>query len=105
LKSAPAREVALKWIPAKQVPIVTSGWCTYASHVATTPDEELDLAEIEGLLARVVKEIQKAPDLVRLTMNGFVIAVGTYVKPLLKQAKAAAKAIGAIECDMGDTAC
>jgi hypothetical protein len=38
-------------------------------------------------------------------MNAFVIAVGTYVKPLLKQAKAAAKKIGAVSVDMGDTAC
>lgn len=104
-ESPDARELALKWISAKQIPIVTSGWCTYSGIVATRPDNELDLAEIEGLLARVVKEIHGAPDLVGLTMNGFVIAVGTYVKPLLKQAKAAAKAIGLVECDMGDTAC
>jgi hypothetical protein len=38
-------------------------------------------------------------------MNGFVISVGTYVKPLLKHAKAVAKKIGAVEVDMGDTAC
>ncbi|HJN10581.1 MAG TPA: hypothetical protein QF564_17975 [Pirellulaceae bacterium] len=38
-------------------------------------------------------------------MNGFVISVGTYVKPLLKQAKAAAKKIGMVEVDTGDTAC
>jgi hypothetical protein len=38
-------------------------------------------------------------------MNGFVIAAGTYVKPLLKQAKAAAQQIGAVSVDMGDTAC
>ena len=38
-------------------------------------------------------------------MNGFVIAVGTYVKPLLKQAKASARQIGAASVDVGDTAC
>ena len=38
-------------------------------------------------------------------MNGFVISVGTYVKPLLKDAKRVAKAIGKVEVDMGDTAC
>ncbi len=36
---------------------------------------------------------------------GFVIAVGTYVKPLLKKAKAVAKTIGTVSADMGDTAC
>jgi hypothetical protein len=35
----------------------------------------------------------------------FVISVGGYVKPLLKQAKAAARQIGTVSVDMGDTAC
>ena len=37
--------------------------------------------------------------------SSFVIAVGAYVKPLLKQAKQAAKKIGTVTVDMGDTAC
>ncbi len=38
-------------------------------------------------------------------MNGFVISVGTYVKPLLSAAKQTAKTIGVVSVDMGDTAC
>ena len=38
-------------------------------------------------------------------MNNFVIAVGTYVKPLAKQAKATASKIGDVSVDVGDTAC
>jgi len=38
-------------------------------------------------------------------MNGFLIAVGGYVKPLTKKALAAAEKIGRVEVDMGDTAC
>jgi hypothetical protein len=38
-------------------------------------------------------------------MNGFVVAVGTYVKPLLVQAKAAARKIGVVNVDKGGTAC
>ncbi len=38
-------------------------------------------------------------------MNGFVISVGGYVKPLLKEAKAAAQEIGKVEVDMGETEC
>jgi hypothetical protein len=34
-----------------------------------------------------------------------VIAVGTFVKPLSKQAKAAARQIGTISVEMGETAC
>jgi 3-methyladenine DNA glycosylase AlkD len=100
-----ARELAMKWIRSKQESIATCGWNTYGGIVATRPDEELDLAEIQGLLDRVVKEIGTAPNKVRYTMNGFVISVGAYVKPLLKKAKAAAKKIGTVSVDMGDTAC
>ena len=54
---------------------------------------------------QIVEQIDKAPNRVRYSMNGFVISVGSYVKPLLKQAKATAKKIGVVTCDMGDTAC
>jgi 3-methyladenine DNA glycosylase AlkD len=100
-----ARELALKWIKSKKESIASTGWCTYTGILATKPDEELDLAEIDQLLTQIEKNIHSAPNYVRYVMNGFVIAVGTYVKPLLKRAKAVAKAIGAVEVDMGDTAC
>ena len=52
-----------------------------------------------------MKAIGGAPNRARYAMNGFVIAVGIYVKPLLAQAKAAAEEIGAVSIDMGRTAC
>jgi 3-methyladenine DNA glycosylase AlkD len=100
-----ARDLAIQWIKSKKEHVASSGWCTYAGLVALKPDEALDLAEIEDLLGTVVKEIDGAQNRVRHTMNGFVIAVGSYVKPLLKQAKASARQIGAVSVDIGDTAC
>jgi 3-methyladenine DNA glycosylase AlkD len=100
-----ARDLAIQWIKSKKEHVASSGWCTYTGLVATKADEALDLAEIEDLLKTVVKEIGSAQNRVRYTMNGFVIAVGTYVKPLLKQAKASARQMGAVSVDMGDTAC
>ncbi|MGI9519017.1 MAG: DNA alkylation repair protein, partial [Pirellulaceae bacterium] len=78
---------------------------TYTGIIATRPDEELDLKEIESLLNKVVDEIDDAPNRVRYTMNGFVIAVGSYVKPLVKEARATAKKIGKVEVEMGSTSC
>jgi hypothetical protein len=104
-ESEHARELAMKWINAKKPALAISGWATYAGIVATRPDAELDLVEIKGLLDRVVREVHTAPNKVRYLMNSFVISVGGYVKPLLKQAKAAARQIGEVEVDMGDTAC
>jgi hypothetical protein len=100
-----AREPALKWMKSKKELVAAAGWCTYSGLLAITPDDALDLSEIEKLLATVVKEIKTAANRVRSTMNSFVTAVGTYVKPLLKQAKGAAKQIGAVAVDVGDTEC
>lgn len=104
-ESPHARELALKWINAKKPSIAISGWATYAGIVATTLDADLDLNEVKQLLDRVVREIHQAPNKVRYLMNSFVISVGTYVKPLSKNAKAAAKQIGTVTVDMGNTAC
>jgi len=100
-----ARALALKWMKSKEEHVAAAGWSTYGGLVALKPDGELDLVEIQGLLDTVVKQIAKAPNRVRYTMNTFVISVGGYVKPLLKQAKAAARQIGTISVDVGDTAC
>ena len=100
-----ARNLALKWINSKQEGIASSGWATYAGLVAILPDEELDTKEIKSLLDRIAKTIEAAPNRVRYTMNGFVISVGCYVKPLIKQAKVTAKNIGTVSVNMGQTAC
>ena len=104
-ESPHARALALKWMDAKKESVAACGWCTYAGVVATQADEDLDLEEIEQLLRRVADEIDDAPNRVRYCMNGFVISVGSYVKPLLKEAKAVARQIGKVEVDVGDTAC
>lgn len=104
-ESPHAQTLAMKWIRSKTESIASSGWNTYAGIIATTPDEDLDLEEIKSLLDRVVREVHQAPNKVRYTMNGFVIAVGSYVKPLLKKAKQVAKKVGVVSVNMGDTAC
>jgi len=100
-----ARELAMQWIKSKKEHVASAGWCTYSGLAATKADVALDLTEIESLLGTVVQEVHGAQNRVRYTMNGFVIAVGTYVKPLLKQAKAAAQQVGAVSVDVGATAC
>ncbi len=100
-----ARELALKWIKSKQPSVAACGWCTYVGYLATTPDDEIDLDEVVRMLEQVQQQIAQAPNRVRYTMNGFVIAVGTYVKPLLAKAKAVAKKIGKVDVEMGKTAC
>ena len=98
-------DLADRWIESKKEHIAAAGWATWAAIVAVWPDDELDLAYVEDLLARVLEDIDDAPDRVRYQMNGFVIAVGCYVKPLLAKAKKTAKSLGKVEVNMGDTSC
>jgi hypothetical protein len=97
--------MGLKWIDSKKPAIAATGWATLTGVIGVTPDEDLDIKAVKQLLKRVQKEIHTAPDEVRYNMNGFVIGVGAYVAPLLDDALAAAKRIGKVEVDMGDTAC
>jgi hypothetical protein len=105
VENAQGRELAKRWMASKREHVASSGWTTYSGLVATKADADLDLAEIQGLLNRVVQGIGGAQNRVRHTMNGFVIAVGSCVRPLLKQAKSAAKQVGDVSVDVGDTAC
>jgi predicted ATPase len=72
-----AHDLATQWIKSKKEHVASSGWATYSGLVALKPDAELDLAEIERLLAAIPKEIHSAQNRVRSSMNAFVIAVGT----------------------------
>lgn len=105
VENAHGREMAMKWIKSKEERVAAAGWCTYAGIVATKDDSELDLKEIEELLNAVAAGIGSAKNRVKYTMNGFVIAVGTYVKPLAKKAMATAQAIGPVSVTMDGTAC
>jgi hypothetical protein len=70
-----------------------------------TPDDEIDLGRIERLLDRVVAEIHGERNAVKEAMNMFVIAVGCYVAPLKAEALEAAKKIGKVDVDVGETSC
>lgn len=98
-------DLALEWIDSGREHIASSGWATMGSIMATRPDDELDLRKLKSLLRRVEKEIHKSPERVKYTMNGFVIAAGSYVKALTVDAVKTAKAIGEVKVDMYGTAC
>jgi 3-methyladenine DNA glycosylase AlkD len=104
-ESPHGRALALKWMDARKEHVAAAGWNAYAGLVTTIADSELDLAEIKSLLERVEQQIDAAPNRVRYCMNGFVIAVGAYVTPLNKRAKAAARKLGKVAVEMGGTAC
>jgi 3-methyladenine DNA glycosylase AlkD len=104
-ESQHGREIALEWIESKKEPIAIAGWNTLASLVSIKDDADLDLAELKQLLDRARKTIHAQPERVREAMNHFIIAVGTYVAPLTKEAIKTGESIGTVEVDVGNTDC
>ena len=105
-ESKHGRELALEWIESAKESVAAAGWATLSSLVAIKDDADLDLPELKQLLQRVQKTIHHQPNRVRHAMNGFVIAVGSYVtrahgpRPSRPRTK-----IGPVTVDMGGTAC
>lgn len=104
-ESLHGRELALAWIESGEEKIVVSGWAALSALVALTEDSKLDLEELRRLLLRVQETLHQQPDRVRYVMNGFVIAVGSYVAPLTALAEQVGTALGTITVDMGETSC
>jgi 3-methyladenine DNA glycosylase AlkD len=100
-----AVSIASKWIDSKKELVASAGWATLASVATMVPDDELPIDTFADLLDRVTQSIHSAANRVRYTMNNFVICLGTYVLPLADDAMKAAKQIGKVDVDMGDTSC
>lgn len=98
-------ELGLEWIKSKDEGIASAGWSTLAYYAAVNKDEDLDMKMYRILLAKVEADIHDAQNRVKYTMNGFVIAIGTYIKELTEEAQAVAEKIGKIVVDMNGTAC
>lgn len=98
-------ELGLKWIKSDQERIASAGWATLAYYAGVNTDEKLDIKTYSQLLDNIANEIHNSQNRVRLTMNGFVIAVGTFIKDLTDKAISVAGKIGKIKVDMNGTAC
>jgi 3-methyladenine DNA glycosylase AlkD len=98
-------ELALEWIESTEEGIASAGWSTLSNLVSLRPDEELDHDRLSQLLDQVAGNIHQSQNRVRYTMNGFAIAIGSYVKGLNDKANEVAAAIGKVSVDVGGTAC
>lgn len=92
-----------QWLSAKSERERCAGWTLLgqmSSRDETTPD-----SWFEKRLAQIERTIHSAPNAEREVMNHAVIAIGCRSAALRKAALAAAKRIGNVEIDHGDTAC
>ena len=98
-----AEKKLAQWLASKDDKERCHGW-TLLGQVSqrdeTTPD-----SHFEKRLAEIVRTIHDAPNAEREGMNMAVIAIGCRSPGLRKAAIAAAKRIGKVEVDYGDTAC
>lgn len=98
-------ELGLEWIESDKERIASAGWATLAYYAGVNEDADLDIDAYSKLLDRVGNEVHSAQNRVRYTMNGFVIAIGTYIKELTEKSIETAAKIGKVNVDVGGTAC
>lgn len=97
---------AEKWTKAKKEWVSTVGWNLVTQWLANAKAEAtLEKAALEAKIATIEKTIHGAANRVRYAMNGALIAIGTYASGLEKKAIAAAKRIGPVDVDHGETGC
>lgn len=98
-------ELALKWIQSDQELIASAGWSTLIFYARLNSDEKLDIKTYSNLLDSVERDIDKALNRVKYNMNGFVIAVGTFISELNPKAIQIAEKIGKVDVVLAGTAC
>jgi hypothetical protein len=110
-KSSHATRCLEKWIASKHEWTAATGWQILAGGCCGRPaDAADDIASLpdstfEAFLERIEAKIHGSPNRVRHSMNGALIAIGLRNDALRKLALAAAKRIGPVEVDHGDTSC
>ncbi len=79
----------------------------YSGLASALKDNLADITDddCKRYLKTIVKEIHKAPNRARHSMNGAVIAIGVFRRHLAEEAIAAAGTIGTVEVDHGETNC
>lgn len=91
------------WLASKDDKLRAAGWTLVA--VLANRDEQSADETYAGHLAQIEQSIHAASDEVKYAMNGALIAIGGRSAGLRKAATAAARRIGKVEVDHGDTAC
>lgn len=93
-----------KWTSRRGEWVATAGWNTFTEMVLNDHGD-VDDALLDTCLERIEMQIHSQPNRVRYAMNNALIAIGTYSASYRDRAIAAAKRIGPVEVDHGETSC
>lgn len=97
------RKKAREWLASRDADLRATGW--QVTGCLATLDETVDDTWLADCLSQIEKTIHDVSNHEREHMNMAVIAIGGRNATLRKAAIAAAKRIGKVEVDHGDTAC
>ena len=103
VQTSPDAKKIEKWMKSKDEMVSSFGWSLFA-RLARTEGPFSD-EELEQYLEIIERDIHKAKNRVRHSMNSAVISIGVRNEKLQKKALAAAARIGKVEVDHGDTDC
>ena len=92
-----------EWTDSEAEFVAEAGWNLVA--VMAMRDKTLPDAYFDARLGRIEREIHGALNRARYAMNGALIAIGLRNEGLRARAEAAAKRIGKVEVDHGETDC
>lgn len=102
-KSPYARKKMESWVKSKDEWVGRAGWMLLS--ILAMQDKDLTDQQLEMYLKTIEKNIHKAKNRTREAMNSALISIGIRNDRLEKSAIAAAKRIGPVEVDHGETAC
>jgi 3-methyladenine DNA glycosylase AlkD len=102
-KSPFARQKMEEWTDSDKEFIAQCGWVLLAK--LAMDDKELEDAYFNGYLGEIESDIHAAPNRAKYSMNSALIAIGMRDPALQKVAMEAAKRIGTVEVDHGETGC
>lgn len=103
-RSPVADDTMRAWMNAPDETAREMGYRLLAVRLRDDPDSISD-ADAEQVLATIAEEIHGSPNWARYAMNGALISIGVYKPALRKKALAAARRIGKVDVDHGETNC
>ena len=91
------------WRKSKDEYVSSAGWHALAQMAMN--DKKLEDEYLVAVLETIRRDIKRAPNRTRHSMNSALIAIGLRNPKLQKQAIAVAREIGKVDVDHGKTAC
>ncbi|MFT5724559.1 MAG: hypothetical protein ACI9JN_001678 [Bacteroidia bacterium] len=95
----------MKWIDSDKEQVIACGWSALGSYAAVNTDDKLNIQAYSDLLDRAERDVHQAPNRLPFVMNGFVIAIGSYIPALTEKARQIATNIGKVKVVMATGNC